>query len=117
MATVLLVEDDPAVRSALGRLFAHLGHRLLQTGDAVEAYAALQKHRVSIAFVDMNLPVVSGLAILRRIRTTYPEVALVAMSGVAEALDGAMEELGEAYVLVKPFTIEDVGAIMRLAGS
>lgn len=79
---VLLIDDDPAVRRLLGRLFARLpfSHRLV--GDAAEAFAALAERPARLLLLDGQLGTERAEPFIERFRAASPGIVVVGISGV-----------------------------------
>jgi CheY-like chemotaxis protein len=78
---LLIVDDEPVVRSLLSDVFASCGHK---TRSAEDGFAALQLIRDSIPDVllsDLNMPGMSGFELLSVVRRLYPQIHVIAMSG------------------------------------
>src|SRR5947207_765184 len=100
MPLVLLVDDDPAVRSALARFVGRHGHEVLQASDAAEGVAAIQKHSPELVVTDMEMPGGTGFVVLDAgLRAHIPVVILTAHASVQMAVD-AMKR-GAANFLTK----------------
>jgi DNA-binding NtrC family response regulator len=110
--TILVVDDEPSILDVLGRFAADGGFAVVTCGSGQEALAYLQNHRTDIALVDLRMPGVGGLEVLRAIRGTDPECRVVLMSGHA-TIDSAVEavKLGAIDYLTKPF---DTGKLKRI---
>ncbi|WP_444816295.1 sigma-54-dependent transcriptional regulator [Stutzerimonas frequens] len=103
-AKILLVEDDHALREALGDTLQLAGHpyRAVDCGEA--ALAALQQEPFGLVISDVNMPGMDGHELLALIRQYHPQVPVLLMTAfgaVARAVD-AMRQ-GAADYLVKPF--------------
>jgi two-component system invasion response regulator UvrY len=84
---ILLVDDHAIVRSGLRRLFATLpGARVSEAATGREALALVRSERPELIVLDLNLPGLGGLELLRRILIEYPEARVVVLSMHAEAL-------------------------------
>jgi two-component system, NarL family, invasion response regulator UvrY len=84
---VLLVDDHAIVRSGLGRLLAALpGVRISEAATGREALAIVRAERPALVVLDLNLPGLGGLELLRRIMALHPEARVVVLSMHAEAL-------------------------------
>ena len=84
---ILLVDDHAIVRSGLRRLFATLpGARISEAATGREALALVRSERPELIVLDLNLPGLGGLELLRRILIEYPEARVVVLSMHAEAL-------------------------------
>ncbi len=105
--TILVVEDDPAVRRVSRRTLTREGLEVRVAADAESGLAILQEAASPIRFLltDLVLPGMSGRALLERVRSDYPHVRCIAMSGYAEGSPGSRVDLPTDVVfLPKPFT-------------
>ena len=116
--TILVVEDEPLVRSLAGGLLTRKGYEILEASDGREALAMYTAHRATIALVltDVLMPNMGGVELARRLRRLSPDLPILFMSGHT---DGAwMEGLGDppsdAFV-AKPFRPSSLlGRVRRL---
>jgi two-component system invasion response regulator UvrY len=84
---VLLVDDHAIVRSGLRRLFAALpGIQISEAATGREALAIVRADRPALIVLDLNLPGLGGLELLRRLLAEHPEARVVVLSMHAEAL-------------------------------
>jgi two-component system, OmpR family, KDP operon response regulator KdpE len=121
MAEVLLVEDDPAIRSSLRRALSGLGHSVEDAASAMAGLEAIVRDRPDVVVLDLGLPDLDGVALLQMVRSVsdVPIIVATARPGEAEAvrtLRGGADDH-----LVKPFTAEQldarIGAVLRRARS
>jgi DNA-binding NtrC family response regulator len=112
-ATVLVVEDETALRQVLQRALQRQGYRVLAAASAETGYELLGSERADAVLLDVRLPVMSGLALYLALLHRSPslEGRMAIMTGDAEA-DGvrAWLERNPCTVLQKPF---DLQAILR----
>lgn len=114
---VLRVEDDELVRSSTAALLRRAGHEVHAAADGEAALAALSGGlAVDAAILDQNLPGLSGLDTLQRVRATHPRLPVVLVTGLPTPL---VEEriAGEAAVrlLSKPFEPAELHAALGAA--
>jgi two-component system response regulator FlrC len=104
MARVLIVDDEPAIRLLLDNVLAGMGHTPLVVQDAETALALLHEQAVDLVVTDKNLPNMSGIELLAQIRSRWPALPVVLITGYA-SVDSALkaQELGASGFLVKPF--------------
>jgi DNA-binding response OmpR family regulator len=110
----LIVEDEKKIAAHLRRALAEAGFSadVLHRGD--EALAALREIPYDVAILDVMLPGLDGLAVLKRLRAesnAVPVLVLTARGQVDERVEGL--ELGADDYLSKPFAIEEVVARVR----
>jgi two-component system response regulator FlrC len=101
---VLLVEDDPSLREALGETLTLAGHDYHAVGSAEEALLAAAEASFSLVVSDVNMPGMDGHQLLNQLRTRYPQLPVLLMTAHG-AVDRAVEAMrqGAADYLVKPF--------------
>jgi two-component system, cell cycle sensor histidine kinase and response regulator CckA len=105
--TVLLVEDEPALRQLAARVLTSRGYRVLHAGHPHDALAlmAQQTGRIELLLTDLVMPEMGGRSLARRVQAQHPETRVLYMSGYdggAIVHDGVLEA-GTAF-LQKPFT-------------
>ncbi|HET9157080.1 MAG TPA: ATP-binding protein, partial [Myxococcaceae bacterium] len=116
--TVLVVEDDAAVRQGLARLLERSGFRALTADDAESALALLAGVAVDLVILDAVLPGLSGIAAYRTIHQRHPSARVLVVSGYGEGqMDPELRRPGTSF-LQKPFThLELLEAVQRVLGS
>lgn len=82
--TVLFVDDEAPILSALRRLFRPCGYRLLQAGGGAEALALMATQPVDLVVSDMRMPGMDGAEFLQRVRERWPQTQRVVLSGYAD---------------------------------
>ncbi len=82
--TLLLVDDEPHVVSALRRLLRHDGYQILCAGSAAEGFDLLAQHRVQVIICDQRMPDMSGTAFFDRVKEMYPESFRIVLSGYTD---------------------------------
>ena len=113
---LLLVDDDPEFLEAAERVF--MPHRVLFARDADQASMLMGTvgQEVSVILVDLDLPGKDGFAFIHELRGAFPDLPVVAISGVFQ--DHVLEAakiIGAAEALRKPITSEWTSVLTRLA--
>jgi two-component system KDP operon response regulator KdpE len=113
--TVLVVEDDVETRSALVRELTTRGYRVEEAGDGFTALRRWESRRPDVVLLDLGLPDMDGLDIVRRIRreATTPVVILSGRYEEREKVE-ALERGADDYV-TKPFGVDELNARLRVA--
>ncbi|MFD8142183.1 response regulator transcription factor [Streptomyces sp. NPDC059708] len=112
--TVLVVEDDPGVRSTLDQLLRFEGYRVVQAADGVAGLAALDREEPDLALVDVVMPGLDGLSLCRTLRRRgdrLPVLVLTARDQVGDRVAGL--DAGADDYLAKPFATEELLARIR----
>jgi two-component system KDP operon response regulator KdpE len=115
-AQILLIEDDPALRTGIAAALERAGHRITAVGDGVSGMEELRSERHEIVLLDLGLPLISGWEILESLpQPTRRSVIVISASGDDQAKVWALD-LGADDYLTKPFTsdklITTVGAVL-----
>jgi diguanylate cyclase (GGDEF)-like protein/PAS domain S-box-containing protein len=79
--TLLVVDDDVNVLTALHRLFRRDGYRVLTAASPAEGFELLALYRVQVIVCDQRMPVMSGTEFLSRVKEMYPETVRIILSG------------------------------------
>lgn len=82
---VLLVEDDPTVAEVVVGLLQGQGHRVEHTPHGLAALVALQRDPADVVLVDLDLPGIDGLALMRQLRRQVPGLPMIAITARADA--------------------------------
>jgi len=103
-ATLLVADDDPAVRQSLERTLTREGYRVVLASDGQAALERLQDGGVDLVLSDLKMPGLTGLELLRAARVVAPEVDVIMLTafGTVEEAVRAMKE-GACDFLTKPF--------------
>jgi CheY-like chemotaxis protein len=104
-APILVVDDDRAARRSLCAVLDQIGYDTVEADDGIEAQVALACHRVSVIFLDLQLPYMNGRELLRRIahEGDSTRVPVVVLSGVSDTWDRvSCKGLGVSAFLRKP---------------
>lgn len=113
MATILLIEDDGSIRSAITRALTDLGHVVSTSNTGMSGLESAVDNPPDVVLLDLGLPDVDGLQVLAMLRAVseVPVIIITARDDDADmvkALDGGADD----YV-IKPFGIEQVEARLR----
>ncbi|HEY7133179.1 MAG TPA: response regulator transcription factor [Candidatus Limnocylindrales bacterium] len=114
-ATILLVEDDDETRRVVGRELGARGYRVEEAADGAAALARWERRRPDLVLLDLGLPDLDGLELIRRIRreATTPIVILSGRYEEREKVE-ALERGADDYV-TKPFGVDELNARLHVA--
>jgi CheY-like chemotaxis protein len=112
MASILIADDNEAIRTLLGQMFRADGHTIQAAADGLRALKACRNQRFDVVFCDLFMPGMEGLETIRGLRAEFPQLRVVAMSGGSSNYGGDLLHvarlLGAAAILEKPFKWEQV---------
>ena len=114
MAKILIVDDEPDIRSALARYFARSGHDVLRAETGEEAVRLVRAERPSVVLLDLFLPDISGFEVLERTREERPVIIMITGHGDIPAAVHAMQAGAEGF-LTKPVELAHLGAVVDRA--
>ncbi|HEY7614564.1 MAG TPA: response regulator [Gemmatimonadales bacterium] len=113
--TILVVDDEEAVRRLASRMITWMGNQALEAPNAREALATIQEHDgpIHLVVTDIKMPGMNGRELGRMIEQRWPGKPILYMSGFASEVfrDGLLEP--GAPFLAKPFTQDDLAARVR----
>ncbi len=114
--TVLLVEDEEAVRAFASRALTSRGYTVLEAGSGVEALELIDRHAKEVQLVvsDVVMPEMDGPTLLKELRKRRSDVAVIFVSGYAEEAFRKNLPPGEKFsFLPKPFTLKQLVAAVK----
>jgi len=116
MSTILIIDDEPGIRSTLASILEDEKYKVFTAEDALVGIETLKREIIDLVFLDVLLPKLGGLEALERIRKEWPAVEIVMISGHAN-IDMAVRavKLGAFDFLEKPLSLEKVLTICRNA--
>ncbi|MFB6843980.1 response regulator transcription factor [Streptomyces sp. NPDC056373] len=112
--TVLLAEDDRAIRNALERALTLEGYQVMAVADGVEALAQAHRNRPDVLLLDVMMPGIDGLQVCRVLRAEGDRTPVLMLTALVETADriAGLDAGADDYV-VKPFDVEEVFARLR----
>lgn len=103
--TLLLVDDEPNILSALKRLVRQDGYKILLANSGLEALEILKEHKVDVIISDQRMPVMTGVEFFRQAKVKYPDTIRIVLSGYTElqSITDAINEGSIYKFLTKPW--------------
>jgi DNA-binding NtrC family response regulator len=113
---ILVVDDDPVVRSSCRKILENEGHRVRLCTSAPEALAELAREPCQLLVVDVIMPEHDGLYLIGRVRRDRPGLPILVMSGYPTPETVASgRQVGATHFIAKPFTPEEFSAAVARA--
>ncbi len=109
MARLLVVDDEANIRTGLRDLLSLKGYHVEEAGSGYKALALLESTSYDLMVLDMRMPGMDGVEVMRRTRKTHPNLPIIVLTAHA-SLESAIAavKLGAADYLLKPFDVEDL---------
>ncbi len=114
--TILLADDETAIRESLAELLRDEGYTVVEVADGEAAIRAIGQSEVDLVIADLRMPGASGIDVLRHARQVAPQSLVLLITAYA-SIDTAVEALREGAqdYIIKPLIFEDVlGKVRRL---
>lgn len=112
---ILILDDEQRVRDELGEFLGKLGFNVLKAELPSIAFQILKANEVDLCILDIRLPEMDGLSVLKKVKEEYPDIEVVMISGHGD-MNSVIEamRLGASDFFSKPFRLMDVqNAIQR----
>jgi CheY-like chemotaxis protein len=115
MPTILIADDEPAIRIMVRRMLARLPCVVVEARDGVEAVAHVRREPPDLILLDIVMPRLDGWAVLRTLQAEgfTPDIPVVLISGNVVLDAEEARGLGAAAVLPKPFQMTAVRALVQ----
>jgi two-component system KDP operon response regulator KdpE len=114
-ATILVVEDEPEIRRFLRAAFGAEGYRVVESASGRRGAIDAGSHKPDLAIVDLALPDIDGIEVIRQIRAWSPMPIIVLSARIAERAKIEALDVGADDYVTKPFGIGELLARVRAA--
>lgn len=113
---LLLVEDEEDFRETTAQWMSRKGHVVAEAANAQEALALFDRRQFEVAVLDMNMPGISGVELLQRMRSADIDTEVIILTGQG-TIDSAVQamKMGACDYLTKPFPLADLEQRCRIA--
>ena len=113
---ICLLDDDPSVLKAVGRLLSSAGWQAQQFSDPDKFLEYAKIHRAPVALIDVWMPIMSGLEVQSRLQEVSPSTRVIIFTGKDDPLVRSTAlNAGASAFLTKPFDDEELLTAVRLA--
>lgn len=114
--TVLVVDDEPVMRSLIEKILAREGYMLLTAEDGQSALELLAHNQVSIVISDIKMPGMNGFDLLKAVKLQYPDIGVIMMTAFGDTFtvkDALL--LGADEYITKPFKSYELSLVVERA--
>ena len=112
-ARILLVDDDNAVREVTAEALREVGYEVLEAGSGGAALEVLDGLDIDLLIIDLAMPGMSGAQLATRVRTKWPDMPILFVTGFADR--SLLADISEAQIVGKPFAAGELAAKAQLA--
>ena len=119
MKRILIIDDDDEIRLILRQLLEQAGYKVEEASDGKEGISLHRQKTADLIITDMIMPKKEGMETIMELRTDFPHVKIIAMSGGGRIGPENYLQMAEAFgalnIFKKPFNLEDMlGAVREL---
>jgi CheY-like chemotaxis protein len=112
MARILIIDDEPQIRSMLRLMLERVGYEVTEAPDGIEGIRRYRENPADLIITDLIMPNKDGIGMIIDLKKEFPKVKIIAMSGGGVNrpegyLDGA-KKLGAARTLTKPIDRDEM---------
>ncbi len=113
---ILIVDDEEFIRLSLNQILSEEKHNVILTESGAAALKTIKEEEIDLVLLDLNLPDMNGLDILKQLKSIQPGILTIIMTGFA-SVESAVEaiKLGAYDYIKKPFKADAIKLITRLA--
>jgi CheY-like chemotaxis protein len=111
MPRILLIDDDPVLRSVLAAALSRAGHEVIQATDGKQGVDVARVTPLDLVITDLIMPVQEGVETIAILRKELPQLPVIAISGGVPNSPlylGIASRIGARRVLAKPFSTEEI---------
>jgi two-component system, response regulator, stage 0 sporulation protein F len=106
---ILIVDDQYGIRILLNEVFQKEGYQTFQAANGVQALEIVEKHSPDIVLLDMKIPGMDGIEILKRMKAIDPDIRVIIMTAYGELdMIQKAKDLGAITHFAKPFDIDEI---------
>jgi two-component system response regulator (stage 0 sporulation protein F) len=111
---ILVVDDEWAIRELIIEYFSGRGYTVTEAGNFVEAFAAVARDQPDLVLLDVGLPGMDGVEILKRMRQNHPQVPVIMVTANDDpTLARRTREIGAVDCLFKPVNFDRLGHLVE----
>lgn len=116
MATIMVVDDEPMIRKLLSQFLSMRGYKVHQAKDGPEALAQLKQEKPQLIILDLYMPGMNGVDVLRQLRGNDYKGSVIALSASQdEQLLQEMLELGSVDIMGKPVDLDRLAMMVEVS--
>jgi CheY-like chemotaxis protein len=112
MASILIIDDDPAIQNIFTQFLEAVGHRVQTASNGKDALALMKTEAPDLVITDIMMPEMDGLELVTHLRDSLPDLPVIAISGGMKTSPmnflPLAKRFGACKVLEKPVSMKDL---------
>jgi two-component system, response regulator, stage 0 sporulation protein F len=115
MATILIIDDNAAIRCTLSMALSHAGYTVLVAATGVDGLEQCQEHQIDLILTDIFMPGTDGLTVIAILKRGRPHAKIIAMTGASGEKDflDAANVLGAHAIIHKPIDLSRLREMLK----
>ena len=113
MKKILVAEDNEGLRALFRKVLEHEGHSVMEAANGREVMNILRRAKVDLCITDLAMPEQEGIETIQMIRSEYPEMKIIVVSGAGPEMLQVSRKLGATASLSKPVDVETLLKTVR----
>ena len=106
--TILVIDDDQVIRDVLHEFLTEQGYNVVLAVDGLEGLDSIKKKYYDLIIMDIRLPYVSGIGLVKIARQESPHIPIICITGYGDSPEKIAEEEKADVTLGKPFNLKDL---------
>ncbi len=108
---ILIVDDDPSIRSLLAQFMTHLGYQFRAARDGIEALEMLERAPSTIIITDLRMPRLDGIQLIKRVKKKWADTDIIVITGYSRKFSYTdVIRAGASDFVQKPFNLDEIEA-------
>ena len=117
MESILIIDDEPQIRSMIRLILERSGYMVIEASDGIEGIRLFREKPADLIITDLIMPNKDGIGLIIELKKEFPDVKIVAMSGGGlnrpEGYLRGAQKLGAACTLSKPINRQELLRVVR----
>jgi YesN/AraC family two-component response regulator len=117
MESILIIDDEPQIRSMIRLILERAGYSVMEAADGVEGIRRFRENPVNLIITDLIMPNKDGIGMIIELKKEFPDAKIIAMSGGGlnrpEGYLRGAQKLGAACTLSKPINRQELLRVVK----
>jgi len=113
MGRILVIDDEPGIRSLLSAILERKGFEVILADSGEKGLSLFRRERPDVTILDLKMPEMDGLAVLKALRAVNQEALVVIFTGAASEMEEEVRALGGVTFIRKEFSFHRLGDTLK----